>query len=98
MEKLYVYPDQDDFETTMLVYTLTKEQGIPGWNTDLGRHGYGLKKSEAEAIAKCVNDYDRLYNALKEISEHEEYGETCGRDLGPSYCAKIACKALGMIK
>jgi len=37
------------------IWTISKDENIPGWETDSGFDGYGLKKEDAEFYVKCIN-------------------------------------------
>jgi hypothetical protein len=37
------------------IWTLSQEPDQPGWNTDCGHEGYGMRRDDAEFLAECAN-------------------------------------------
>ena len=58
------------------IWTLSKDPSKPGWNTDSGCRGYGLKKADAEELAFTANrlqeENRNLLSANKDLQLHWE--------------------------
>lgn len=50
----------------MRVWTLSKDPLFPGWNTDSGKEGFGLTKTDAQFLADAANEKLALGRPLPE--------------------------------
>ena len=76
MTKWYVTIDKHSShiaEPDECVWTISRDPGCTGWNTDSGHFGYGLTKADAEELANAANEIERLRAALFQIA-HQKYG------------------------
>jgi len=43
-----------------LIWTLSRDPRVPGWNTDCGCPGYGLTRADADELAHAANAEEML--------------------------------------
>ena len=70
MSKWYVTIDKHSShidDPDECVWTVSRDLGCTGWNTDSGHSGYGLTKADAEELANAANEIERLRAALRTI-------------------------------
>ena len=74
MSKWYVTIDKHSShidDPDECVWTVSRDLGCTGWNTDSGHSGYGLTKADAEELANAANEIERLRAALERIAQHD---------------------------
>ena len=64
-----VDPDATDPAPDEKIWTISKNPGEPGWNTDSGFRGYGLTKADAEVLVAAANDEHAAINKLVAIMQ-----------------------------
>lgn len=52
-----------------LVWTLSPQKDVEGWETDGGEPGYGLYPEVAEYYAACINGYPKVLEQIQQIRE-----------------------------
>jgi hypothetical protein len=81
MSKWYVTIDKHSShidDPDECVWTVSRDLGCTGWNTDSGHSGYGLTKADAEELANAANEIERLRAALRPFARMFLYPDDLG--------------------